>query len=85
MASDGIPTTSKVRAGYRFGHNDMTTRDFDAWLNKHDAEVAAKALRDAADRMKNPASGAPYEVWASGAGGWLRTEAGRIKDDPNGA
>lgn len=43
-------------------------------------QIAAQALRDAADAMKYP-NGAPYEVWASGAGNWLRERADAITTD----
>ncbi|WIB25838.1 hypothetical protein [Curtobacterium sp. MCSS17_015] len=37
-------------------------------------QIAAEALRDAAAALSRP-RGAPYEVWASGAGAWLRERA----------
>ncbi len=41
-------------------------------------EIAAQALRDAAKALSSPKE-APYEVWASGAGNWLRERADTIE------
>lgn len=56
--SEFTPTTDEVRARYcadEFGHPAALTDpclEFDRWLEAHDREVAAKALRDAAHSMR---------------------------------
>ena len=52
------PTTGEVRRRYAYarsgkpGHkNQGAVAEFDRWLAAHDAEVAAKALEDAADQI----------------------------------
>ena len=48
-----IPTTDEIqrRASHMgvFGFDPMREREFQAWLAAHNAEVAAKALEDAAN------------------------------------
>lgn len=53
---------------------DILTASPSTALREHDARV----LEEAADSMKHPAN-APYEVWSSGAGGWLRARAAAIR------
>lgn len=42
-------------------------------------DSSARALEEAASDLKYPDSG-PYEVWASGAGNWLRNRAKNIRE-----
>jgi len=57
--TDYTPTTAEVRERFIDGFpmdtwavaRDECGRDFDRWLAQHDAEVAATALRDAADSV----------------------------------
>lgn len=79
------PTTGYVRKTYSLGYLDGLLYDeqqaqqaenlaeFDQWLAQHDAEVAAKALRDAASAP------IPRAVLSSGLRQWLRERADRIE------
>lgn len=42
-------------------------------------EAAARALSEVADALNRPSEGAGYEVWASGAGDWLRARAAEYR------
>ena len=82
--SEYIPNTKAVRTNYvmtmlRVGRKDIDPYSaFDHWLAKHDREVAAKALRDAAnDSQMGPV---PYGWSASGIAGWLRDRAEQIEE-----
>ena len=46
--SDYTPTTADVRHAYVSARSE---EEFDRWLAAHDAEVAAQALGDAADKI----------------------------------
>lgn len=56
--AEGTPTTGEVRERFIDGFpfdtwatsRDQCGREFDRWLAAHDREVAAKALREAAER-----------------------------------
>lgn len=81
--SEYIPNTKVVRTNYvmnmlRVGWEDIDPYSaFDRWLAKHDREVEAKALRDAAqDSQMGPVS---YGWSASGIAGWLRDRAEQIE------
>ena len=59
--SDYTPTTEDVRHAYVSARSEeefaasylsQFEPEFDRWLAAHDAEVAAQALRDAADEME---------------------------------
>ena len=82
--SEYTPTTKAVRTNYamtmlRVGRKDINPYlVFDHWLAKHDREVAAKALRDAAkDSQMGPV---PYGWNASGIASWLLARAEQIED-----
>ena len=82
--SEYTPTTKAVRTNYamtmlRVGRKDIDPYSaFDRWLTEHDREVAAKALRDAAqDSHMGPVS---YGWSASGIAGWLRARAEQIEE-----
>ena len=76
-----VRTTFEVEEWYCAG--DISDEDrqqlraeFRAWLAEHDAEVAARALREAAE--------AAYDEWPGGSGvhctpEWLRVRADRIE------
>ena len=51
--TDYTPTTEQVRNGWidNGTHEERDGAEFDRWLAAHDAQVAAKALRDAADAL----------------------------------
>jgi len=77
-----VPTTEQVRTGYATGAYRFLTGTsyslaaFDRWLAAHDAEVAARALREAAE--------AAYDEWPGGSGvhctpEWLGVRADRIE------
>lgn len=56
MADDYTPTTEQVRGGFAsspMAHEPRETAEaeFDRWLTRHDQEVAATALTEAADEM----------------------------------
>ena len=81
-----VPTTEQVRTGYATGAYRFLTGTsyslaaFDRWLAAHDAEVAARALREAADDL--PARSpwmAHYADAVRHATGWLITRADRIE------
>jgi hypothetical protein len=48
-------------------------------ISKVEREAAARALIEAADALNRPSEGAGYEVWASGAGDWLRARAAEYR------
>ena len=82
MSADYTPTTDDVRDYYG---NGQVPEEFDRWLAAHDAEVASKALRDAADAWQTGgwANGLPKGAdrvalilgMAQGATTWLRARA----------
>ncbi len=52
--SEHTPAPEQMRNYYASGLDDLTPEQsvaFDRWLAQHDAEVAAKALREAADQF----------------------------------
>ena len=78
------PTTEQVRLAYGDAycpdvdgdHDDGCPADkaFDRWLDQHDREVAAKALREAADAMDaDPGFRDPLRLHSD----WLRTLSGK--------
>lgn len=83
MSDEYTPTTEEVRRGYvdtldALGGAVLGAGQFDRWLAARDREVAAKALRDAADRfMPHPALG--LARLADAAADLLRAEADRIE------
>ena len=81
--SEYIPNTKAVRTNYVMTMLRVRRRDidpylaFDRWLAEHDREVAAKALRDAAqDSQMGPVS---YGWSASGIASWLKGRAKQIE------
>lgn len=89
--SDPTPTTERVRSkfatvlGSKSGwrHSSEWGRDFDRWLAAHDAAVAAKALRGAADRIELSTHyerlGSECVNAESAAETWLRRRADQIE------
>ena len=87
--SEYVPTADDVRDRYadaRVGVGEWTRFDesvkravedayaeFDAWLAAHDAEVAAKALEEAAS------SPIPREALTNGTRTWLRARAAEYR------
>lgn len=93
--SDYTPTTEQVRDGYRYDteaeyrdpitpHHEINGRAFDRWLKAHDAQVAAQALRDAADALDAYQGDVPDDPrWTCdlgyyGEAEWLRDRANQI-------
>ena len=85
IGDEYTPTTGEVRRFFVEGKSeemhaaswiDRYAGEFDRWLAAHDAEVAARALREAAE--------AAYDEWPGGSGvhctpEWLRVRADRIE------
>lgn len=72
---DGIPTTAQVKDSTSLdGATALDEAEFDRWLAQHDAEVAGKALRDAAADLMGPECCGSLEVPA-----WLRGRATEIE------
>ena len=75
-------TTGRVRGAATGAQNvPVTPEQFDRWLAANDAEVAARALREAAE--------AAYDEWPGGSGvhctpEWLRVRADRIERQEGG-
>lgn len=92
MTDKYTPTTDGVRRTYfLFRHakdralkqdpdNSDAIDEFDRWLADHDREVAAKVLREAAERVE-PLSGAPLPTGPSRGqvADWLRDRAADIE------
>lgn len=90
MSDYATPTTHTIRsvfADYWQGEaipsgnpdREFFRAQFDRWLAAHDREVAAKALRDAADAY-NPATGGDAAVAVVPS--WLNDLAARIEATP---
>lgn len=76
--SDHIPTTEFIREAANVnGSIGVSYSEFDHWMEAHDREVAAKALRDAAG------SPIPREALATGTRAWLRARADQIEEGSN--
>ncbi len=90
MNDDDAPTTPEVRDSFDWYDRNqadpmISTADFDRWLAVHDAEVAAGALREAADAWQTGgwANGLPKGAdrvalilgMAQGTITWLRARA----------
>ena len=74
--AEHVPTTSEVRerhgSAWSAPYADELKRDFDAWLEAHDREVAGKALREAADFLS-------YDLGGNSSVYKLRARADRIE------
>lgn len=86
------PVLEEVRDRYQDGRiwdgpayddeNDMDAprREFDRWLAAHDAEVAAKALEDAADEAETATESRGSLLWAM----WLTARAAALRESTGG-
>lgn len=77
--SEYTPTTGNVRSVFAYagaGQSERRRREaFDRWLAAHDAEVAARTLREAADAHLSE-----YGTWGGASqGAWLRARADQIE------
>lgn len=94
--SDYTPTTEQVRDEYVYGQLGRATSsrvteeslggEFDRWLAKHDAEVAARALEAAADEFHarlpdGTGNGRVYNSWRVAA--MLRARATATLEETN--
>lgn len=82
MSTEYTPTTEHVRQVFQMDPNRaMTQRErgkaFDRWLEAHDAEVAARALRDAAEEWATDPE--PVGDTSADYRNWLRDRADRIE------
>lgn len=80
------PTTREVAYRYTdfpyaaLGEEPADPAEFTRWLAQHDAEVAAKALRDAAESARhNGVPGAELPMPRTLVAGWLRARAKDIE------
>lgn len=74
--SDYTPTTDDVETWYVGNHDPAHAREFRRWLDAHDREVAAQALREAASA---PIPRAALDTRNNGLRQWLRDRADRIE------
>src|SRR5690606_3140006 len=92
VVTEYTPTTAEVAAQYTRGwaskrvrlmksDEEAASAEFDRWLARHDAEVAAKALRDAADDL-TPGDD-KVDDWGIEAG-LLRARAARLSSGGEG-
>lgn len=86
--SGRVPSRKVMERAYvtdRVRHTKLTAgqarEEFKAGIAVIEREAAARALIEAADALSRPSEGAGYEVWASGAGDWLRARAADACED----
>lgn len=77
--SEYTPMMSEIRSHWCGGARMRKAAEFDAWLAAHDAEVAAGALREAADAYRSGQITGIFLGRDDYPRAWLRARADEIK------